>query len=60
MVKAAEAVSAEQSREVFRSTEWYVNTLIRKGGPAVDLLARLMGKEKMGEYSRKVMFGLDS
>jgi len=60
MVKAAEAVSAEQSREVFRSTEWYVDTLISKGGPAVDLLAWLMGREKMGEYSRMVMFGLDS
>lgn len=58
MVKDAGPVSAEQSNEVSRSTEWYVETLISKGGPAVDMLARLMGKEKMREYSRTVMFGL--
>jgi hypothetical protein len=59
MVKDAELISAEQSREVSQATEWYVDTLISKGGPAVDMLGRLMGKEKMCEYSRTVMFGLD-
>jgi hypothetical protein len=59
MVKDAEPISAEQTREVFQATEWYVDTLISKGGPAVDMLAWLMGKEKMREYSRTVMFGLN-
>jgi hypothetical protein len=44
MVKDAEPISPEQNREVSRATEWYVDTLISKGGPAVDMLARLMGK----------------
>jgi hypothetical protein len=59
MVKDAEPISSDQSRKVFQATEWYVDTLISKGGPAVDMLARLMGKEKMREYSRTVMFGLN-
>jgi hypothetical protein len=59
MVKDAEPISSEQTREVSQATEWYVDTLISKGGPAVDMLAWLMGKEKMREYSRTVMFGLN-
>jgi hypothetical protein len=60
MVKAAEPISPDLSRKVSKATEWYVDTLISKGGPAVDMLAWLMGKEKMREYSRTVMFGLNS
>ena len=60
MVKDAKPVSAEQSREASQATEWYVDTLISKGGPAVDMLAFLMGKQKMREYSRTVMFGLNA
>jgi hypothetical protein len=59
MVKDAEPISSEQTRDVSQATEWYVDTLINKGGPAVDMLAWLMGKEKMREYSRTVMFGLN-
>ena len=59
MVKAAEPISDDQSRKVSQATEWYVDTLISKGGPAVDMLAWLMGKEKMREYSRTIMFGLN-
>ena len=59
MVKDAEPISSDQSRKVFQATEWYVDSLISKGGPAVDMLAWLMGKEKMREYSRTVMFGLN-
>lgn len=59
MVKAAVAVSDQHSRQIETAVEGYVDTLISQGGPAVDMLARLMGKEKMREYSRTVMFGLD-
>ncbi len=60
MVKEARPISSEKTREVERATEGYVGTLISKGGPAVDMLTRLMGKEKMREYSRTAMFGLEA
>jgi len=59
MVRAAKPVPEEQSRQIAASAQWYVDTLISEGGPAVDMLGRLMGKEKMREYSRTVMFGLE-
>ncbi len=60
MVNDAGSISPEQTQKVTEATEWYVNTLINKGGPAVDMLSRLIGKEKMREYSRTVMFGLNA
>ena len=39
--------------------ETYVETLLDKGGPAVDVFEKFMGPEKQREYVRTVMFGLD-
>jgi hypothetical protein len=39
--------------------EWYVDTLLAKGGPAVEVFKTLLGPEKQKEYVRTVMFGID-
>lgn len=37
-----------------------LHTFFFRGGPAVDMLERLMGPEKMRVYARTVMFGLEA
>lgn len=60
MVAEAQPVSAEISRTLKEKQEWYAETLISQGGPAVDLLAKMMGSEKQREYTWTVMFGFDT
>jgi len=47
------------SVQVRAGMEKYVETLLAKGGPAVDVFKKFLGPEKQREYIRTVMFGLD-
>jgi hypothetical protein len=47
---------AETIRE---KQHWYVQSLIDRGGPAVDMLAKLMGQERALAYIWSTMFGYD-
>lgn len=47
--------------EIMRSRQhWYVQSLIDHGGPAVDVLARLLGRDRAREYIWSTMFGYDA
>jgi hypothetical protein len=59
MAKNAQALPADQSDRVRAGMEKYVDTLLDKGGPAVDVFKKFLGPEKQREYVRTVMFGLD-
>jgi len=59
MVKNAKPISPGLSEKVQQGMEWYVNTLLAKGGPAVNVFKTLLGPEKQKEYVRTVMFGVD-
>ena len=59
MAKNAEPLSPGLSEKVQQGMEWYVDTLLAKGGPAVEVFKTLLGPEKQKEYVRTVMFGLD-
>jgi len=59
MAKKAEPLSPGLSGKVQQGMEWYVNTLLAKGGPAVNVFKTLLGPEKQQEYVRTVMFGVD-
>ena len=59
MARNAQPLSAEESGTVKSGMEWYVDTLIAQGGPAVNVFKTLLGPEKQKEYVRTVMFGLD-
>ncbi len=59
MAGNAQPLGVEESRKVKAGMEWYVDTLIAKGGPAVNVFKTLLGPEKQKEYVRTVMFGLD-
>ena len=59
MARNAQPLGAEESKKVKAGMEWYVDTLIAKGGPAVNVFKTLLGPEKQKEYVRTVMFGLD-
>ena len=59
MAKNAEPISPGLSEKVQQGMEWYVNTLLEKGGPAVNVFNFLLGPEKQKEYVRTVMFGID-
>jgi len=58
MVRAAQPLNEELRATVQNSVKEYVDNLIGQGGPAVDLLVKLMGVEKQKEYVYTVMFGL--
>ena len=58
MVRAAQPLNEELRATVQKSVKEYVDNLIGQGGPAVDLLVKLMGVEKQKEYVYTVMFGL--
>jgi hypothetical protein len=58
MVRAAQPLNEELRATVQKSVKEYVDNLISQGGPAVDLLVKLMGVEKQKEYVYTVMFGL--
>ena len=59
MAKNAQPLSPEMSVQVRAGMEKYVDTLLDKGGPAVDVFKKFLGPEKQREYVRTVMFGLD-
>lgn len=59
MAKHAQPLSPEMSAQVSSGMEHYVETLLAKGGPAVDVFKKFLGPEKQKEYIRTVMFGLD-
>ena len=59
MAKNAKPLGAEESQKVKAGMEWYVDTLIAKGGPAVNVFKTILGPEKQKEYVRTVMFGVD-
>ena len=58
MVRAAQPLNEELSATVRKSVKAYVDNLIGQGGPAVDLLVKLLGVSKQKEYVYTVMFGL--
>ncbi len=58
MAAGAEPVPAETALRIREKQMWYMETLLGQGGPAVNLLAKLMGEERQQEYVRTVMFGL--
>jgi 15,16-dihydrobiliverdin:ferredoxin oxidoreductase len=60
MAKNAKALSPELSEKVQEGMEGYVDTLMAKGGPAVNVFKTLLGAEKQEEYVRTVMFGVGS
>ena len=59
MAKNAQVLPDDQRDRVRSGMEQYVDTLLDKGGPAVDVFKKLLGPEKQREYVRTVMFGLD-
>jgi len=59
MAKNAEELTPEMSEKVKHGLEEYVTTLLSKGGPAVEVFEKMLGKEGQEEYVRTVMFGLE-
>ena len=59
MAKNADEVSPEQSEKHKAGFEEYVSNLLSKGGTAVEVFEKMLGKEGKEEYVRTVMFGLD-
>ncbi len=59
MVAEAQPTAPEISSTIREKQEWYAETLTNQGGPAVDLLAKMMGREKQREYTWTVMFGFE-
>jgi hypothetical protein len=59
MAKNAKPLTGESRDKLRAGMETYVDTLLDKGGPAVDVFEKFLGPEKQREYVRTVMFGLD-
>jgi hypothetical protein len=59
MAKNAQPLTPESSAQVKAGFEKYVDTLLSKGGPAVDVFKKILGPEGQQEYVRTVMFGLE-
>jgi len=59
MAKNALPLTPENSGKVKAGIERYVDTLLSKGGPAVDVFKKILGPEGQQEYVRTVMFGLE-
>jgi hypothetical protein len=59
MAKNAQKLDSAQSKMVKDGIEFYVSTLLAKGGPAVDVFKKILGPEKQQEYIRTVMFGIE-
>lgn len=58
MVKDARP-APEHAQKIREKQHWYVQSLIDSGGPAVDMLAKLMGRERALAYIWSTMFGYD-
>ncbi|MCX5887392.1 MAG: hypothetical protein NT096_16010 [Proteobacteria bacterium] len=60
MVKnAPQLTDEEQSKKVQQGIKTYVNTLLEKGGPAVNVFKFLLGPEKQKEFTKGIMFGIE-
>lgn len=59
MTDNAQALAPEMSEKIKAGLEKYVDTLLREGGPAVEVFKKMLGEEGQREYVRTVMFGLD-
>jgi hypothetical protein len=49
----------ERAGTVREKQHWYVQSLIDNGGPAVDMLAKIMGRKRALAYIWSTMFGYD-
>ena len=58
MAKNADPLSPEMSEKMKQGLNDYVTTLLSKGGPAVEVFEKMLGKDGQEEYVRTVMFGL--
>ena len=58
LAEAACPVDTERAQAIDAAVRGYVERLVSEGGPAVDLLEKLLGTEQMRAYARTVMFGL--
>jgi hypothetical protein len=58
MAKSARP-APEHAEKIGEKQHWYVQSLIDSGGPAVDVLAKLMGQERSLAYIWSTMFGYD-
>ena len=59
MAKNAKPLSPDLSKKVEEGMKGYVNSLLSKGGPAVEVFKKLLGPAKQQEYVRTVMFGTE-
>jgi hypothetical protein len=59
MTEWAKPLSPGLSNRVQQGMEGYVDSLLARGGPAVNVFKTLLGPKKQQEYVRSVMFGLD-
>jgi len=59
MAKNTKPLTGESCDKLRAGMENYVDILLEKGGPAVDVFEKFLGPEKQREYVRTVMFGLD-
>jgi hypothetical protein len=58
MVRGARP-APESAEKVRERQHWYVQSLIDSGGPAVDMLAKLLGQKRALAYIWSTMFGYD-
>lgn len=58
MVATAPRLSEQEANTAREGLERYVGELLSKGGPAVDVFAKLLGPEKQAEYVRTIIFGM--
>jgi hypothetical protein len=58
MARQAQPALPEVQQKVREGIEGYVRTLLEQGGPAVDVLKRLLGPERQRRYVQTVMFGI--
>jgi hypothetical protein len=49
----------QQSKKVQEGIKTYVDTLLEKGGPAVNVFKYMLGSEKQKEFVKEVMFGIE-
>jgi len=56
---APQLADEEQSRKVQEGIKTYVNALLEKGGPAVNVFKFLLGPEKQEEFVKGIMFGVE-
>jgi len=59
VTNASQLADEEQSKKVREGIRTYVDTLLEKGGPAVNVFKFLLGPEKQQEFVRGIMFGIE-